>query len=505
MNTWLSSVAVLFNVLGGNAMQANYAVWTASSMHKVLKTDRVEAPKALALSAARNEHEAFQVVLRSGRAPLEGVKINVSDLVSKESRIAASNVTVYLPAYIHLPKLLKDYPDPLPPYREPFYLNPGQTQPIWIDIYVPNGARPGDYTGTVEIIPSNGAAQRIPFALHVYGFELPVDSKLATAFGVLPQYVAEQHGVKPDSLEAKRLHKAYYEFLLDRGVSTYQIPADLFSDEGAKYLRDPRLTSFVVDYTTDEAQQRRILDRVREMGAWDKGFFYFVDEPVNEDAYKKLQEGCTYLHKIDPKVNIVSPYHTNPAFTKEKTVYDLLAGYIDIWCFNTGFYDGAALDLRRKAGDTIWNYVCCGPGEPYANFFVQYAPIQHRILMWQNYLHDVTGLLYWSTTYWAETSDPWTNVATWGGLYGDGSLLYPGKKVGIDGPVTSIRLESIRDGLEDYKYLWLLEQKTGRDAVIPYVRKLTQSWTEYTRDPARLVSVRDEIARAIESATQSKE
>ena len=30
-----------------------------------------------------------------------------------------------------------------------------------------------------------------------------------------------------------------------------------------------------------------------------------------------------------------------------------------------------------------------------------------------------------------EVSDPWTNVATWGGLYGDGSLLYPGKKVGL--------------------------------------------------------------------------
>jgi hypothetical protein len=39
------------------------------------------------------------------------------------------------------------------------------------------------------------------------------------------------------------------------------------------------------------------------------------------------------------------------------------------------------------------------------------------------------------------------------GFYGDGSLLYPGKKVGIDGPVSSLRLEVLRDGLEAFDYL----------------------------------------------------
>lgn len=479
-------------------MNVNYAVWTASSMHKVMKTDAVLPLADVSISAAKNEHEAFQIVLRSGRVPLECVTVSVSDLVSENGRIPASHISLCLPSYIHLPKLFRDYPDPLPPYREPFSLKPGQTQPVWVDVYVPTDVKPGDYRGSIAVKPANAVRREIGLTLRVYDFELPADSKLATAFGVLPNHIAEQHGVKPDSAEAKLLHKAYYEILLDRGISTYQIPADIFSDEGARYLQDPRLTSFVVDYTTDEAQQRKILDRVRSLGVWDKAFFYFLDEPVNEEAYKKLQEGCDYLRKIDPKVHIISPYYRDPDFTKDKTVYDLLTGYIDIWCFNTGFYDAAALDVRRKAGDTIWNYVCCGPGEPYANFFVYYAPMQHRILMWQNYLHQVTGLLYWSTTYWAETKDPWTNIASWGGIYGDGSLVYPGKKVGVDGPVSSIRLETIREGLEDYKYLWILERAVGREAVLPYVKRLAQSWTEYTRDATLLAQVRDDPARAIE-------
>lgn len=483
---------------GGENVKANYAIWTESSMKKVLKMDAAKPLGAASIKAARNEREAFQIVIRSGRCPLEGVRVVAHDLESAKGRISGSDVSVYLPYYVYLPKLGTEYPDPLPPYREPFEVKPGRTQPVWVEVRVPKDAVPGDYHARIDIAPTNADSTVVEYTLHVYSFELPTESLLDTAFGLYDGDIAQEHGVERGSKEDKDLHKKYYELLLDRGVSTYNIPADLFSDEGAKYLTDPRMTSFVVPYTRDEKEQKRTLDRIRSVGAWDKGFFYFLDEPVNEKAYNDLKEGCDYLRKIDPKVNVISPYFGNPDFTKDKTIYDLLAGYINIWCFNTGFFDEKALDARRKAGNKIWNYVCCGPGQPYANFFVEYAPIEHRMLFWQNYLYDVTGLLYWSTTYWGETKDPWENMATWGGLYGDGSLIYPGKKVGIDGPVTSIRLETIRDGLEDYRYLRLLENKIGRDAVLPYVRKLAQSWTEFTRDPAQFEAARDEIARRIE-------
>lgn len=486
--------------LGAGSMKANFAIWTESGLHKVLKTDPVKPLAPAAIRAARNERESLQIVLRAGRTPLEGVRVVAHDLTSSnKGRISSANVLFYLPAYVFLPKLTASYPDPLPPYKSPFEMKPGQTQPVWVEVRVPPDAKAGEYSGEITVATENGGAVEVAYTLHVYDFVLPTESKLTTAFGLYPEYVADQHGVPRGSNEAKELHKKYYEMLLDRGISTYSIPADLFSDEGAKYLTDPRMTSFVVPYTRDQNEQTRILDRIRSLGAWDKGVFYFLDEPINEKAYGDLKEGCEYLRKIDPKVNIVSPYFGGPDFAKDKTVYDLLTGYVNVWCFNTSFFDSKALDARRRAGDKIWDYVCCGPGRPYANMFVEYAPIEHRMLFWQNYLNQVTGLLYWSTTYWAETKDPWENMATWGGLYGDGSLVYPGKKAGIDGPVSSIRVETIRDGLEDYRYLWMLEKKAGREAVLPYVEKLTESWTEFTRDPALFETVRDEIARRIEA------
>jgi hypothetical protein len=500
-------------------VKANYAIWTCTSLEKVTKSDAIKPLEPASISAARNEHEAFQIVLRSGREPLRGVKVTVSDLrldTNKGGKIAASNVSLYVPAYVFLPSLGKSYPDALPPYQGPFEVGPGRTQPIWVDVYVPKNAKAGTYAGSISISPENGAVTKVSFTVRVYDFDLPDESKLVTAFGTSFEFVDLAHGLKAGSPEAIQMHRKYYEFLLDRGISTYHIPADLLSEDGAKYLTDPRMTSFVIpfvipyDKDKDEATQKKLLDRVRALGAWDKGYFYFVDEPVNEDTYKALQDGCNYLRKIDAKVNIVSPYFRGPAFVKDKTVYDLLTGYVNIWCFNTGFFDEKAIEARRKAGDKIWNYVCCGPGRPYANFFVDLAPLEHRMLFWQNYLYQVSGLLYWSTTSWSpdSTKDVWTDVATVKSIspdiYGDGSLVYPGAKVGIDGPVSSIRLEVIRDGLEDYKYLWLLEQKAGRDKAVEYARRLAQSWTEYTRDRAAFAKVRDEIAAEIEGRARKK-
>ena len=49
---------------------------------------------------------------------------------------------------------------------------------------------------------------------------------------------------------------------------------------------------------------------------------------------------------------------------------------------------------------------------------------------------------------------------------GDGYLFYPGKPYGIYGPVESIRLHAIRDGFEEFEYLYLYEtlcKKAGKD------------------------------------------
>lgn len=55
--------------------------------------------------------------------------------------------------------------------------------------------------------------------------------------------------------------------------------------------------------------------------------------------------------------------------------------------------------------------------------------------------------------------DPYANA---GGYYAGASMIfYPGAKFGYDGPIPSIRLKTMRRGLQDFEYLRLIE-KSGK-------------------------------------------
>ena len=38
-------------------------------------------------------------------------------------------------------------------------------------------------------------------------------------------------------------------------------------------------------------------------------------------------------------------------------------------------------------------------------------------------------------------------------------MIYPGSEYALKTPISTLRLESIREGNEDYEYLWMFEQK----------------------------------------------
>ena len=54
--------------------------------------------------------------------------------------------------------------------------------------------------------------------------------------------------------------------------------------------------------------------------------------------------------------------------------------------------------------------------------------------------------------------DVWTDPMM-GNTAGDGMLLYPGARYNILGPITSMRLENIRNSMEDYELFYLMDQR----------------------------------------------
>lgn len=131
----------------------------------------------------------------------------------------------------------------------------------------------------------------------------------------------------------------------------------------------------------------------------------------------------------------------------------------------------------RENGNKMWWYICIGPEYPYANFFSSYQGSGVRAVLWQQYHYDIDGLLYWSVNNWQGiTKNSIKNN-------GDGVLLYWGELFGQEfGPVASVRLEYVRDGIEDFQYLTQLEKLTDRETAMKYADNVTTSVLQFSED-----------------------
>jgi hypothetical protein len=264
------------------------------------------------------------------------------------------------------------------------------------------------------------------------------------------------------------------------------------------------------------------IEEWKRQGLPEDVFVYGVDEPRDfhipflADTYKKIKQ-------LMPSVKIMQTISQgDPA---------KLEGLVDIWCPITPHYKRHEDFYRERIakGDIVWLYVCCWPFQPYANFFIDEPAVNHRILFWQSRKAGATGFLYWSTAWFRgfnydqegfpDTPIDLINHHSYQKHIsnGDGLLVYPGKDLT---PLSSINLENIRDGIEDYEYLSLLERIANKlevtDSENNYARLIarahkigmvpdyiTKDLTEYTDDPRLINERRKKVADVIEELTQA--
>jgi hypothetical protein len=118
----------------------------------------------------------------------------------------------------------------------------------------------------------------------------------------------------------------------------------------------------------------------------------------------------------------------------------------------------------------------------------------------------------WTSGY----STPAGQKRPWGN--GDGRFIYPPLGAAdahpsgpvLEGPVDSIRWEMLRDGIEDYEYLTMLQrlidakasnlsgaQRKEYSALLDVPTELTKDMTTFTKSPTPIEAHRDRVARAI--------
>lgn len=242
----------------------------------------------------------------------------------------------------------------------------------------------------------------------------------------------------------------------------------------------------------------------------DFAFYYDFDElnPNDSNAMNMLTSRYDAVHDSD-----WSDLRT--LTTSEPGRYPDYNEYVDVYVnkipnWNTHTEPKAA--IKRAQGDELWMYVTAwNPDSGYCNFSITEPAIEHRVLFWQNILKNSDGFLHWGTNVWDQfrwrdmqyapaaydrwPAKDWQDSSSWLDKFinGEGYLLYPG----TDGPLSSIRLENIRDGIEDWEYVnlinTLIDNATGlgvRSALVSTaessadISSVITSLTSWTSDPA---------------------
>lgn len=524
-----------------------------------------EKAAAVRLGCAGNEWRGFQILVRS-TGPLPGLRVEAGDLVGPGgATLAGREARLYRQHQLHLreasyrnPSFRAGwYPDALIPAAHPvtgkplagarfvampFDLPAEQTHGFWVDLYVPPGTRPGEYRGTYRVVAAAGEARAIPVVLTVWDFELPPTPTLKTEFGSPARHLVGYYASRARTGQGTKLadeEAAYLQVsqLLSehccnaapkidlspqpRPDGTFEIPP-----ERIRALRE-FVDRFHVNAVLAPHPRQAVKDPEGEgprlgawLEAWDRAatqldrpgvlfYTYLLDEPNDEKAYRYVQTWGRAIRRFKSALKVLVVEQT---LTQDPRWGDLY-GAVDIWCPLFCLHDEASAARRRALGEMVWTYTALCQGKERSPWWQTDFPLLHyRVPSWIAWRYGMQGLLYWgSLSYWTIVEDPWTEPGTYdlrkkgkGPLYnGEGSLLYPGRDAGYEGVAASLRLKALRDAIEDYEYLAILERLGRGEEARKVVLPLAESFFRWNPDPGAYDEARARLAARIVAARRS--
>ena len=428
-------------------------------------------------------------------------------------------------------------------YAVPFELFKGQNQPVWVDVYIPKNVPAGVYNGKVTVTAAGNISAQIPVTLTVWDFTLPDGPTHKNHFGGFYN-ISRYFDVKRNSEEFKQIeirycqamadnrinppiprrflpevksdgslniiperHKALKEFMDKLHVTDFEIPR-------APFFSLPRSTSNddykrVPPAAREKAKRyyRQYYDYLKENGWEKRAYIYMLDEPNLRENYEQVLVLGQLVHEAVPELKclvVEQTYLQNPSWPD-------IDPAVDIWCPLWSFIDAKTINEKIAHGDEVWSYTALVQRAP--RYHPEYDKVKgldppywhidrpltvYRVPTWINRRYNITGLLYWTTI--TTVIEPWLNPAfSHYGIHfnGGGFLFYPGIPCGIDGPITSMRLKNLRDGMEDYEYFAILEKLAGKDSVEKIVNIVAPNWWNFSKEPGKYLSAREKLAEEI--------
>jgi hypothetical protein len=172
----------------------------------------------------------------------------------------------------------------------------------------------------------------------------------------------------------------------------------------------------------------------------------------------------------------------------------------DVWVVQLGTFDDKLDLLQRHAdrGGEIWHYTCLAPTGRYPNRFIDTSLLKVRLLHWINYKYNFRGYLHWGGNYWGpepfKDTQPVINEGTTYLPPGDAFITYPNRME--RSLYSSIRLEQMREGIEDFAVLAELAKKDEARAR-QIAAEAVKSFTDYVREPKQFRAIQLKLLESL--------
>jgi hypothetical protein len=218
---------------------------------------------------------------------------------------------------------------------------------------------------------------------------------------------------------------------------------------------------------------------------------HIADEPtdINAQCYKDVSKQIKLIY---PEVTIMEA--TN---AKES-----LSGSIDLWCplINDFQENQDFFEEREKKGEKILIYTCLVPGGKWLNRTLDMERIRQVYFGWAGSKYNTFGYLHWGLNQYkanpfkqSVVKHPSPQASSNNFLpAGDTHVIYPG----TDGPLSSLRFEAHRQGIEDYELLEKLKLKNPNKHA-RLIKKLFLNYTNYSLSIRKYERIRKKLLKSI--------
>lgn len=535
----------------------------ADATTKLRRQDALDAVReAPALTAARNEYEMWQLIVRDDNAA-----IRIDDIALELPTLPTGvlsdveRVMIYRAEYMNIAQVSNadgatgEWPDALVPKVDAYACEPRNALPatvvarrnqsFYIEAYVPLGTPAGLYEGNIAVSGSGSAGDfivRLPVSLTVRDFTLPSTATLKSNFGFIGRYLPDGHQAGFDHTQLRRLTNDYalaglkHRTTISNGLSdlapsryengvvhvdwsAYDEDVAPFIEGGAHHngarwsavnTRPFRPQIFNTDGAAGlTAYYKAWTDHFAQKNWTLPLWAYTADEPKTTVAYDEAKARARAMLVADPKLkplvtaNLAAGMRDTPE-TSPIRLWVPLLNHMDTNARR-------AFDPYIAAGAELWWYQSCESfgctgyeASGYPSYAIDAPGSYARAMEWLSFVYDMSGELYYNTMEaYFRVGDPWSQQYIFGGN-GDGNLFYPGRPARIGGsthvPVESLRLKLIREGYEDYEYLRLAAQRP-EDAAFAreQAQRIARAPRDFAHDSASYYAVRDALAAHIEA------